>query len=182
MTTNNIYINKSIIVTPTKIAAPNRNLWLTLQSFDDLFKINQLEINKNNIRNMFIEFSKSQGFPVDEISSNQYAVLWLAWAEYLNSKASNITKTLNDANGTEHDYTAMYDQLVWLINAKFILQYLENNNSFRELSPPYTDGTNYIDAALLKVYESLAVLKAQIKDVIEYIKKEDQRFYSSSIK
>jgi hypothetical protein len=114
------------------------------------------------------------------VESNQYLELWLAWVEYINSRASSISTSLAISNGTNHNYKNMYKQLVWLTNAKFVIQYLQNNNSFKDSA--YADGANYVNAALLKVYQSLTELKTQIKNVIKYIKKEDKRFYPSSIK
>lgn len=183
MTLNSsVFARKSILSVSTNVNPPNRQLWFTLQSFDDVFKVNRLDVNKSNIRRLFIEFSSSQGFPLDSVQENQYNDLWLSWVSYLNSKASSISSTLNISTDINHNYKEMYDQLVWLTNAKFIIQYLQNNNTFVSSVPPYTDGANYINVALLKVYQSLTVLKTQIQNVIEYIKQEEKRFSSSSIK
>ena len=194
MTLNSsVFSRKSILSVSTNINPPNRQLWFTLQSFDDVFKVNRLEINKSNIRKLFIEFSSSQGFLDSLVQENQYTDLWLSWVGYLNSKVSTIYNTLNTPTDTDHDYKEMYNQLVWLINAKFIIQYLQSSNNFISLEAPYTDpytnGADYINnvllninSTLLKIYQSLTVLKTQLQNVIEYIKQEEKRFTSSSIK
>jgi hypothetical protein len=62
-------------VSTTNLDTPDRPLWMTLQSFDEVFKINRLEVNKANIRSIFVEFSESQGFPIGNVESNQYLEL-----------------------------------------------------------------------------------------------------------
>jgi len=103
----------------------------------------------------------------------------------LNSNASKITETYLTDTDVEHTYDLLFRQLTDLVNSKYIIQYLQNNNSFREFlveGVPYSDGANYINAALLKVYESLDVLKAQLKELVRYTTVADRRFKSVNAK
>ena len=161
--------------------SPNRDLWCILQTFDEVYKINRLNVNKRNVRKLFIEFASSNAFPVGEIENNNYVDLWVAWVSYLNAKASAVASNLINAESTTHNYTNMYVNLVDLVNSKFILQYLKNNDAFQGVIPAYVDGTNYVDAALLKTYQSMDVLKQQLKDIIKYITTADRRFYSANV-
>ena len=172
------YMRMSLVNNSDNIIVPDRNIWCMLQSFDDVFKINRLNISKENIRKLFVDFAGDVSFPIGEIESNNFTQIWIYWVEYLNAKASLITEELTDLYDVEHDYANLFDKLVDLVNSKFIIQYLQNNKAFQDTG--YTDGTGYIDAALVKVYGSLNVLKQQIKHIIKYIVTEDSRFYSAN--
>jgi hypothetical protein len=175
---NSIFLRKSIFNNSDNLKTPDKRLWCVMQSFDNTFKINRLFVNKDNIRNMFMEFANHESFPVGESENNNFTELWIWWVEYLNSKASEITQSLLNDDDVNHDYTNIFDKLVWLVNAKFIIQYLENNNAFKNTD--YTDGANFINAAILKVYQSISVLKQQLKNIIKYTVAEDRRFYASN--
>lgn len=172
-----LFMKNTIVHPKSNPLLPDPNLWCTMQSFDDLFLINRIEINKNKMRQMFMEFANDASFPISYVDSSNFTDLWVAWVEYMNSKASEISVSLADDTGVDHDYPNMFGRLVTLVNAKYIIQYLENNNSFQGTG--YVDGADFINAAILKVYESIKILKAQLKDIIKEITITDRRFYPS---
>jgi len=89
---------------------------------------------------------------------------------------------LVDADGVNHQYVSMFNDLVKMVNAKFILNYLIYNREFMSVEynedGVYTDGTDYVDDAISKMYASIASLKSQMKDIIKYITTHDRRFYA----
>ena len=176
------YMKRSLLNQYEDFNSDEQQLILLMQSFDGLFRINQMWINKNEMNGLFNEFAKSVKFPTQYINGGSYANLWAAWVKYINELAQSISIRLVDADGVNHQYVSMFNDLVKMVNAKFILNYLIYNREFMSVEynedGVYTDGTDYVDDAISKMYASIASLKSQMKDIIKYITTHDRRFYA----
>jgi hypothetical protein len=179
---NNVYMKESLLNEHGSSVSPDLNLWGIMQSFDDEFKVNRIWINKNEIHTLFDEFVNDEGFPVEYVDGGSYVNLWIAWIKYLNGRGVVISNALVDADGVNHDYIYMFDNLIKMLNAKFIINYIGYNRAFMSADYDedgvYTIGTDIVDIAISRIYASIAVLKEQIKNVIEYMIVNDKRFYS----